>query len=51
MTIIQTIITLFQLVLAGVFIANIRRERPRAEKTVNLVSLALIATTIYTVWR
>ena len=51
MTIIQTIITLFQLVLAGLFIANTRRERPRVEKTVNLVALALIGTTIYTVWR
>ena len=51
MTIIQTIVTLFQLILAGVFIANIRREKPRTGKTVNLVSLALVAITIYTVWR
>lgn len=51
MTIIQTIITLFQLALAGVFVANIRRERPKTEKAVNLISLALVAITIYTVWR
>ena len=51
MTIIQTIVTLFQLILAGVFITNTKRERPRTEKMVNLVSLALVAITIYTVWR
>lgn len=51
MTIIRTIVTLFQLILAGVFIDNIRRERPKTEKTVNLISLALVAITIYTVWR
>lgn len=51
MVIIQIIATLFQLILAGVFAANIRRERLRAEKAVNLASMVLIVITIYTVWR
>ena len=48
---IRVMVTLFQLILAGVFAANIRRERLRAEKAVNLASMVLIVITIYTVWR